>query len=104
FSQMTQLTFHNFASAATGVALAMALARGITRHSAGRLGNFWVDLIRGTLYLLLPLSTLLALIFVPQVLIKNFAHYIPVTTVEGVKQVLAMGPVASQEAIKQLGT
>jgi K+-transporting ATPase ATPase A chain len=104
FSQMTQLTFHNFASAATGVALAIALARGITRHSAGRLGNFWVDLVRGTLYLFLPFSILLALLFVQQGVIQNFAHYVTVTTVEGVKQVLAMGPVASQEAIKQLGT
>jgi K+-transporting ATPase ATPase A chain len=104
FSQMTQLTFHNFASAATGVALAIALARGITRHSAGRLGNFWVDLVRGTLYLFLPIATLIALLFVQQGVIQNFAHYVTVTTVEGVKQVLAMGPVASQEAIKQLGT
>jgi K+-transporting ATPase ATPase A chain len=104
FSQMTQLTFHNFASAATGVALAIALARGITRHSAGRLGNFWVDLVRGTLYLFLPFSILIALLFVQQGVIQNFAHYVTVTTVEGVKQVLAMGPVASQEAIKQLGT
>ena len=104
FSQMTQLTFHNFASAATGVALAMALARGITRHSAGRLGNFWVDLVRGTLYLFLPIATLIALLFVQQGVIQNFAHYVTVTAVEGVKQVLAMGPVASQEAIKQLGT
>jgi K+-transporting ATPase ATPase A chain len=104
FSQMTQLTFHNFASAATGVALAIALARGITRHSAGRLGNFWVDLVRGTLYLFLPLSIALALLFVQQGVIQTFAHYVTVTTVEGVKQVLALGPVASQEAIKQLGT
>ena len=104
FSQMTQLTFHNFASAATGVALAIALARGITRHSAGRLGNFWVALVRGTLYLFLPIATLIALLFVQQGVIQNFAHYVTVTTVEGVKQVLAMGPVASQEAIKQLGT
>ncbi len=104
FSQMSQLTFHNFVSAATGVALAVALARGITRHSAGKLGNFWVDLVRGTLYLFLPFSILLALVFVQQGVIQNFAHYVTVTTVEGVKQVLAMGPVASQEAIKQLGT
>ena len=104
FSQMTQLTFHNFTSAATGGALAIALARGITRHSAGRLGNFWVDLVRGTLYLLLPIATVIALLFVQQGVIQNFAHYITVTTVEGAKQVLAMGPVASQEAIKQLGT
>jgi K+-transporting ATPase ATPase A chain len=104
FSQMTQLAFHNFMSAAVGVAVAVALARGITRRSEGRLGNFWVDLVRGTLYLFLPLSALLALLFVQQGVIQNFAHYVTVTTVESAKQVLAMGPVASQEAIKQLGT
>ena len=104
FSQMTQLTFHNFASAAAGVALAIAFVRGLARHSAGRLGNFWVDLVRGTLYVFLPGSLLLALLFVQQGAIQNFAHYVTVTTVEGAKQVLAMGPVASQEAIKQLGT
>jgi K+-transporting ATPase ATPase A chain len=104
FSQMTQLAFHNFTSAATGVALAMAFARGIVRQSAGRLGNFWVDLVRGTLYLFLPLSIVLALVFVQQGVIQNFAHYVSVTTVEGGRQLLAMGPVASQEAIKQLGT
>ncbi len=104
FSQMTQLAFHNFMSAAVGVAVAVALARGITRRSEGRLGNFWADLVRGTLYLFLPLSALLALLFVQQGVIQNFAHYVTVTTLEGAKQVLAMGPVASQEAIKQLGT
>ncbi len=104
FSQMTQLTFHNFVSAAVGVAVAVALARGIVRRSAGKLGNFWVDLVRGTLYVFLPGSALLALLFVQQGVIQNLAHYVTVTTVEGAKQVLAMGPVASQEAIKQLGT
>jgi K+-transporting ATPase ATPase A chain len=104
FSQMTQLAFHNFMSAAAGVAVAVAFVRGIVRRSAGRLGNFWADLVRGTLYLFLPLSALLALLFVQQGVIQNFAHYVTVTTVEGAKQVLAMGPVASQEAIKQLGT
>ncbi|HYL21824.1 MAG TPA: potassium-transporting ATPase subunit KdpA [Gemmatimonadales bacterium] len=104
FSQMTQLAFHNFMSAAVGVAVAVALARGIVRRSAGRLGNFWVDLVRGTLYLFLPLSALLALLFVQQGVIQNLGHYVTVTTLEGAKQVFAMGPVASQEAIKQLGT
>ncbi|MDE3216984.1 MAG: potassium-transporting ATPase subunit KdpA, partial [Gemmatimonadota bacterium] len=104
FSQMTQLAFHNFASAAVGVALAIAFTRGIARHSAGRLGNFWTDLVRGTLYLFLPGSLLFALFLVQQGAIQNFAHYVTVTTVEGARQVLAMGPVASQEAIKQLGT
>ncbi|HEX9486301.1 MAG TPA: potassium-transporting ATPase subunit KdpA [Gemmatimonadales bacterium] len=104
FSQMTQLAFHNFMSGAVGVSVAVALARGIVRRSAGRLGNFWTDLVRGTLYLFLPLSALLALLFVQQGVLQNFAHYVTVTTVEGAKQILAMGPVASQEAIKQLGT
>ena len=104
FSQMTQLAFHNFMSAAVGVAVAVALARGIVHRSSGRLGNFWADLVRGTLYLFLPLSVLVALLFVQQGVIQNFAHYVTVTTVEGTKQILAMGPVASQEAIKQIGT
>jgi K+-transporting ATPase ATPase A chain len=103
-SQMMQLAFHNFASAAVGVAAAVALARGISRRSGGRIGNFWADLIRGTLYLFLPLSFILALLFVQQGMIQNFAAYVSVQTLEGAKQVLAMGPVASQEAIKQLGT
>ncbi len=103
-SQMMQLAFHNFTSAATGVAAAVALARGIARRSAGRIGNFWVDLVRGTLYLFLPLSFVFALLFVQQGAIQNFHPYVTATTLEGAKQVLAMGPVASQEAIKQLGT
>lgn len=103
-SQMTQLAFHNFASAASGMCAAMALARGIARRSGGRLGNFWTDLVRGTLYLFLPLSVLLALLFVQQGVIQNLSHNVTVTTLEGVRQTLAMGPVASQEAIKQLGT
>lgn len=104
FSQMTQLAFHNFASAATGMALAVALVRGIARHSAGRIGNFWTDLVRGTLYLFLPGALILALLFVQQGVIQNLHQYVTATTIEGAKQVLAMGPVASQEAIKQLGT
>jgi len=104
FSQMTQLAFHNFTSAAVGIALAVALVRGISRRSAGRLGNFWADLVRGTLYVLLPLSLVMALILVQQGAIQNFRPYLEVTTLEGAKQTIAMGPVASQEAIKQLGT
>ena len=104
FSQMTQLAFHNFASAAAGMAVAVALIRGIARRSAGAIGNFWVDLVRGTLYLFLPLSFLLALLFVQQGVIQNFHPYLDVHTLEGAKQTIAMGPVASQEAIKQLGT
>src|SRR5665213_2357878 len=104
FSQMTQLAFHNFASAAVGIACAVALVRGIARRSAGKIGNFWVDTVRGTLYVLIPLSLVVALILVQQGAIQNFAKYLEVPTLEGAKQVIAMGPVASQEAIKQLGT
>ncbi len=103
-SQMSQLAFHNFVSAAVGLALAVALVRGIARSSAGRIGNFWVDLVRGTLYLLLPFSLVLSFLFIQQGVIQNFAPYLEVTTLEGAKQVIAMGPVASQEVIKQLGT
>jgi K+-transporting ATPase ATPase A chain len=104
FSQMTQLAFHNFASAAVGMCAAVALTRGIARKSAGGLGNFWVDLTRGTLYLFVPLSLVLALVFVQQGVIQNFHPYQALKTLEGATQTLAMGPVASQEAIKQLGT
>jgi K+-transporting ATPase ATPase A chain len=104
FSQMTQLAFHNFVSAAVGIALAVALVRGISRRSGGRLGNFWADLVRGTLYVLIPISLVLALIAIQQGAIQNFRPYVEATTLEGAKQVLAMGPVASQSAIKQLGT
>jgi len=103
-SQMSQLAMHNFASAAVGIAIAIAVIRGISRRSAGKLGNFWVDTIRGTLYILIPFSFVLALLFVQQGAIQNFSSYLTVTTLEGAKQTLAMGPVASQEAIKQLGT
>ncbi|HZS59105.1 MAG TPA: potassium-transporting ATPase subunit KdpA [Gemmatimonadaceae bacterium] len=104
FSQMTQLAFHNFVSAAVGMAAAVALVRGIARRSAGRLGNFWVDITRGTLYVLVPFSIVLALLFVQQGVIQNFSAYQHPLTLEGVRQTIPMGPVASQEAIKQLGT
>ena len=104
FSQMTQLAFHNFASAAVGMAVAVAIARGIARRSAGGLGNFWVDLVRGALYVLLPASAILALVLVQQGVIQNFRPYEVVQTLDGAAQTIAMGPVASQEAIKQLGT
>ncbi|MDQ2768327.1 MAG: potassium-transporting ATPase subunit KdpA [Gemmatimonadota bacterium] len=104
FSQMTQLAYHNFMSAAVGMCGAIALARGIANRSAGKLGNFWVDLVRGTLYLFVPLSIMMALALVHQGVIQNFSAYVTATTLEGAKQVIAMGPVASQEAIKQLGT
>lgn len=103
-SQMTQLAFHNFASAAVGMAAAVALVRGLVRKSAGRLGNFWADLVRGTLYLFVPFCIVFALLLVQQGVIQNFKPYAVVTTLEGATQTLAMGPVASQEAIKQLGT
>ncbi len=80
FSQMTQLAFHNFVSAAVGMALAVALVRGIVRRSAGCLGNFWADLVRGTLYVLLPLSVVLALILVQQGVIQNFRPYLELTS------------------------
>src|ERR1700688_623662 len=98
-SQMSQLAMHNFASAAVGIAIAIAVIRGISRRSAGRIGNFWVDTIRGTLYILIPFSFVLALLFVQQGAIQNFSSYLTITTLEGAKQTLAMGPVASQEAI-----
>lgn len=104
FSQMTQLAFHNFVSAAVGMAVAVAFVRGIARRSAGRLGNFWVDVTRGTLYVLIPCCIPLALLFVQQGMIQNFTASLEVTTLEGAKQTIAMGPVASQESIKQLGT
>jgi potassium-transporting ATPase potassium-binding subunit len=107
-SQMAGLAWHNFISAAAGIAVAVALARGLTRRGdgkgAGTIGNFWVDLTRSTVYILLPLSIVFALVFVSQGMIQNLAPYREITTVEGGKQVIAMGPVASQESIKQLGT
>jgi potassium-transporting ATPase potassium-binding subunit len=107
-SQMAGLAWHNFLSAAAGIAIAIALARGLTRRGEGTpdgtIGNFWVDLTRATVYILLPLSFVFALVFVSQGMLQNLAPYQEVTTLEGAKQVIAMGPVASQEAIKQLGT
>jgi len=104
FSQMVGLTFQNFVSAAVGMAVLVALIRGLARHSASTLGNFWVDLTRGTLYILLPMALVFAIFLVSQGVIQNFDSYKSVTTVEGVEQVFAMGPAASQVAIKQLGT
>jgi potassium-transporting ATPase potassium-binding subunit len=104
FSQMVGLTVQNFLSAATGGAVAFALIRGLTRHGAAAIGNAWVDLFRITLYLLLPISCLLALIFVQQGGVQNLHDYLQLTTLSGADQTLAMGPVASQEAIKMLGT
>ena len=102
--QMAGLTVHNFVSAATGIALAIALVRGFARRSARGIGNFWVDLIRCTLYVLLPISIVVGLFFVWQGMPQNLGAYTEATTLEGAKQVIAQGPVASQEVIKMLGT
>ena len=133
FTQMTGLAVQNFFSAASGMAVAVALIRGFARHTVSTIGNFWVDMTRSTLYILLPISLILALLFVSQGVIQNFSPYKTVSTVETLtydnpkvdsqgnpvkdaqgnpvtekattkEQVLPMGPVASQEAIKQLGT
>jgi K+-transporting ATPase ATPase A chain len=103
-SQMAGLTVQNFVSAATGIALAIALIRAFARHSAQTLGNFWVDLVRTTLWVWLPLSLVLALVLVWQGTPQNLQAYVDATTVEGGSQTIAQGPVASQIAIKQLGT
>ena len=103
-SQMLGLTVQNFLSAATGGAVAFALIRGLTRHSSQSLGNAWRDLLRITVLVLLPLSLLLALLFVQQGGLQNLAPYLTLITLEGQHQTLAMGPVATQEAIKMLGT
>jgi potassium-transporting ATPase potassium-binding subunit len=102
--QMLGLTAHNFLSAATGIALAIALIRGFARRSSQALGNFWVDLTRATLYVLLPLAVIVALALVWQGVPQNFGSYTNAVTLEGAKQLIAQGPVASQEAIKMLGT
>jgi K+-transporting ATPase ATPase A chain len=102
--QMAGLTVHNFVSAATGIALALALIRGFARREAKAIGNFWVDLTRTTLYVLLPLSIVIAFFYVWQGMPQNIGPYVDATTLEGAKQTIAQGPVASQEAIKILGT
>jgi len=104
FSQMAGLTVQNFLSAATGIALAIALIRAVARHSAQTLGNFWVDMVRTTLWVLLPLSLIFALVLVWQGVPQNLQAYVDTTTVEGGSRTIAQGPVASQLAIKQLGT
>jgi len=108
FTQMAGLAWHNFMSAAVGIGIALALARGITYRlqvgAAKTVGNFWVDLVRATVYVLIPLSIPIALLLVSQGVIQNFSSYVEMTTLEGVKQTLAMGPVGSQEIIKELGT
>ena len=104
FSQMAGLTLQNFVSAATGIALAVALTRAFARSKANAIGNFWVDLTRANLYVLLPLAMVVALAFVALGLPQTLDASVTATTLEGANQTLALGPVASQEAIKQLGT
>jgi potassium-transporting ATPase potassium-binding subunit len=104
FTQMAGLAFHNFVSAAAGIAVAIAVIRGFVRRSAQTIGNFWFDMTRATLWVLLPISVIGALVLVWQGVPQNFSPYTHVKTVEGADQVIAQGPVASQEVIKELGT
>ncbi len=104
FVQMAGMTVQNFVSAATGLAVILALIRGVSGKTTEKLGNFWVDLTRSTLYVLLPLSVLLSVTLVGQGVVQNFKSYDTVQTLEGTEQILPMGPAASQIAIKQLGT
>jgi len=104
FSQMVGLTVQNFVSAATGLAVLVALCRGISRRNASTLGNFWVDLTRATLYALLPVCLLLALLLIWQGVPQTFSHTADALTLQGLQQPVPLGPVASQVAIKQLGT
>ncbi|MFA6468739.1 MAG: potassium-transporting ATPase subunit KdpA [Bacteroidota bacterium] len=103
-TQMLGLTVQNFVSAATGISVMLALARGIARKTTTEIGNFWVDLTRSTVYVLLPLSILLTIVLVGQGVVQNFSSYQTITTVEGGQQIIPLGPAASQIAIKQLGT
>jgi len=103
-SQMVGLTIHNFLSAATGIAVAFALFRGFARHESKTVGNFWADCTRVTLYLLLPLSIAYALFLVASGVPQTFASLVDAHTLEGARQAIVLGPVASQEAIKMLGT
>ena len=104
FSQMVGLTVQNFLSAATGIAVAFAFIRGFARSSVATIGNFWVDVTRATLYLLLPLSIVLAIVYAALGVPQTLAGSVAATTMEGAEQTIALGPVASQLAIKMLGT
>ncbi|PTQ63110.1 K+-transporting ATPase ATPase A chain [Sphingomonas sp. PP-CE-3G-477] len=104
FSQMFGLTIHNFLSAATGIALAFALFRGFARRSSATIGNFWADMTRVTLYVLLPICVVVTLFYIASGVPQTMAGTVDITTLEGLKQTLVLGPVASQEAIKMLGT
>ena len=103
-TQMAGLTLHNFLSAATGIAIALVVIRGLSRERSSGVGNFWFDCTRAILWVLLPLSFLAALFFVSRGVVQNFLPDVTVQTVEGATQKIAQGPVASQEAIKELGT
>ncbi|TIS77850.1 MAG: potassium-transporting ATPase subunit KdpA, partial [Mesorhizobium sp.] len=102
--QMAGLTVQNFVSAATGIAIAIALIRGFARASGKSIGSFWVDLTRCTLYVLLPACIVLTLVYVWLGIPQTLGPYVDATTLEGAKQTIALGPVASQVAIKMLGT
>ena len=104
FVQMLGLTVQNFVSAATGIAVLLALVRGLSRKTTDKLGSFWTDLTRSTLYVLLPLSILFSIVLVGQGVIQNFKLYKAAHTLQGTQQIIPMGPAASQIAIKQLGT
>jgi K+-transporting ATPase ATPase A chain len=104
FSQMFGLTIHNFLSAATGIALAFALFRGFARRSSATIGNFWADMTRVTLYVLLPICVVVTLFYIASGVPQTMAGTVDISTLEGLKQTLVLGPVASQEAIKMLGT
>jgi len=103
-TQMAGLAYHNFVSAAAGIAIAIAIIRGFVRRTAKTIGNFWFDLTRATLWILLPLSIVFALVLVWQGVPQNFSAYTQAKTLEGADQIIAQGPVASQETIKELGT
>lgn len=103
-TQMVGLAVQNFVSAATGIAVVIALIRGLTLRSGTTIGNFWVDMVRATLYILLPLALILAIVLVSQGVVQNFSDPVEATTLTGETQVLPQGPAASQIAIKQLGT
>ncbi|MDI9634619.1 potassium-transporting ATPase subunit KdpA [Geitlerinema splendidum] len=108
FTQMVGLTWQNFVSAGTGMAVFLAFARGLSRHATSSqdilLGNFWVDLLRSVFYVFLPGAFIIALLFISQGVIQNFSPTLEITTLEGGRELISMGPVASQEAIKVLGT
>ena len=102
--QMLGLTVQNFVSAGTGIAIALALIRGLTRKTTEALGSFWVDLTRSVVYILLPLSIVVTILLVGQGAVQTFSHYVTATTLQGAEQSIPLGPAASQIAIKQLGT